>query len=630
MKLVIFSEHSLVTRIGGAIAAIALMATLGMAVSGMVALSTQGSGEAINLAGSLRMQSWQMTSYFLALRERDDPGARRHLAEAINRFDSTLNSPSLLTLLPGSSESNLASSYGIVKQTWLTRIRPKMLATVEQKVVSPNGEETRATLAEVDAFVGHIDHLVQQMAQATEAKIMVMSIVLGVALVITVLVVLLTIYLIHTGMVMPLRALLDVTTKAGNGNLAVRTDYTGEDELGRLGQSFNRMTEELAKLYQNLEARVEQKTAELSRSNLSLELLYHSIARLHGSPPERAIYDAVLKDIETVLGLGHGIICLGTPGGNNGRPVASTLIPGDVNPCDTGECTWCHSTASPRLSVMGSGRQLLTLPLSDSERQYGVLIIEAQEGQHPESWQVQLLEALSRHIGVAIGAEQRGEQTRKLALLEERAVIARELHDSLAQSLAYMKIQVSRLQTALNNPERSKEMPVMLSELREGLSGAYRQLRELLTTFRLRMEEENLQAVLQHTIEEFSNRGRIQIDLKSEFTRCPMSPNEEIHVLHVVREALSNVVNHAQATAATVSMGCDRDGALEIVIEDNGVGILKSADVHHYGMTIMEERARTLNGTIRYEPRPGGGTRVVLRFMPTSQKTMPLIRKTLP
>ncbi|MGQ9862159.1 MAG: hypothetical protein ACUVSD_09175 [Thiobacillaceae bacterium] len=62
-------------------------------------------------------------------------------------------------------------------------------------------------------------------------------------------------------------------------------------------------------------------------------------------------------------------------------------------------------------------------------------------------------------------------------------------------------------------------------------------------------------------------------------------------------------------------------------IEDDGVGIHKAANPHHYGMTIMEERARTLHGQVRYEDRPGGGTRVVLAFRPTGQpNTVPLRR----
>ena len=612
-------ERSMVARMGGAIAAIALLAVLGMSVSSMVALSTRGSGEAINLAGSLRMQSWRMASLYLSHPGIDPTGSRTSLHRAIANFEDTLAAKPIADMLPGSSELDLVGSYDRVRADWQRRIRPRFLALAEGRLDRPDERDKAAMLAEVGEFVAAINNLVKQMELATEAKIKVLQLVLGVALVFTVLVVLLTVHLIHTGLVQPLRTLLAFSSRIGQGDLSVRTEHTGEDELGRLGQSFNAMAEDLSKLYADLEGRVRQKTAELTQSNQSLELLYQSIARLHGTPPGRESYLAVLRDIERVLGLGHGLICLGEQGGERGEVVASTLQSHDANPCDQALCAWCHATATPRASIAPDGGQLLTLPLSDAERQYGVMIVAIPPGGHPESWQVQLLEALSRHIGVAIGAERRIEQSRRLALLEERAVIARELHDSLAQSLAYMKIQVSRLQTVLRTPTRQDEAQQILQELRAGLHGAYRQLRELLTTFRLRMEGEDLPSALAQTVAEFAERGGIDIDLELDRSHCLLSPNEEIHVLHVVREALSNVLNHAHARHARVALACTGDGRMQVAVEDDGVGIRKTPDLHHYGMTIMEERARTLHGEIRYEDRPGGGTRVVLSFPPSQQ-----------
>ncbi len=616
----------MVARLGGAIAAIALLAVVGMSVSSMVALSTRGSGEAINLAGSLRMQSWHMAALSLARGNGHDAALEADMDAAIDAFDATLRAGPILAILPGSRELDLAASYARVRDAWEGRIRPRFSAA--DPLPSPAREQ--AMLAEVSAFVADINHLVKQLERTTEAKILVMQMVLGVALVITVLVVLLTIHLIHQGLVKPLQALLAATARVGQGDLAARTGHVGEDELGRLGRAFNLMTEDLQKLYQNLEARVEQKTEELTRSNRSLELLYHSIARLHGAPPGREVYLSVLRDIEQVMGMGHGIVCLGEPGGRHGQAIATTMVNGDANPCAKEDCLWCHGTETPRVSIMNDGRQLLTFPLSDPERQYGVLIVDAPEGAHPEAWQVQLLEALSRHIGVAIGAERRIEQNRRIALLEERAVIARELHDSLAQSLAYMRIQVSRLQAVLGHPEKQAEVADMLKELREGMSNAYRQLRELLSTFRLKMEAGDLKVALEETVAEFADRGALDIGLAVDMTRCPLSPNEEIHVLHVVREALSNVLNHARADHAWVQVDCDGEGWLNAVVADDGVGILKSADVHHYGMTIMEERARTLQGTLLIEERPGGGTRVVLRFRPAGQRPIPIPIKGIP
>lgn len=613
-------------RLGGAIAAITLLSVLGMAVSGAVANSIQGNGEAINLAGSLRMQSWHMASLFLSRSGGDHAANLRRLDDAVATFDATLTAPPILSMLPGTGGINLDADYRRVFDGWHQRIRPRFLAAAASGADALTGASaTEALLTDIGGFVDDINLLVKRMAQGTEAKILVMQQVLGAALAVTMLVVMLTIHLIHTRLVKPLRDLLAFTVTVGQGDLSVRTGFTGEDELGRLGRAFDAMSEDLQKLYQDLEERVEQKTAELTRSNRSLELLYHSITRLHGAPPGRDTYLAVLRNIEAVLGLGHGIICLGDPDGDLGQAIATTMQPGDANPCERADCVWCHGTQTPRISIADDGRQLITLPLSDAERQYGVLIVDTRTDDPPEAWQLQLLDALSRHIGVAIGAERRVEQSRRLALLEERAVIARELHDSLAQSLAYMRIQVSRLQGAMtmNQPGRGDEMAGMLMELREGLSGAYRQLRELLSTFRLKMEGEGLGAALARTVEEFAARGAVEIGLDIDLGRCPLTPNEEIHMLHVIREALSNVVNHARARLVGISVSCNGDGPMTVVVEDDGVGIRKPADVHHYGMTIMEERARTLQGDIRYQKREGGGTRVVLTFQPSGRRSIP-------
>jgi two-component system nitrate/nitrite sensor histidine kinase NarX len=610
-------ESSLLVRIGGAIAAIAMLAVVGMAVSALVAESTQGSGEAINLAGSLRMKSWQMTSLYLTAEENPDLSGE-HMRGAVRDFDATLESAPVRSIMGYVGDDRLLLSYEQVRQEWQASIRPQFLALAEDPLAVPTTGQRSALLRDVSQFVDHINDLVKRMEETTEAKIMVMRVVLGVALALTVLVVLLTIHLIHTQLVQPLRDLLKFAAEVGQGNLSSRTGHTGEDELGQLGSAFNLMAEDLSKLYQDLEGRVQQKTAELTRSNHALELLYTAIARLHGAPPGRETYLAVLRDIEQMLGLGHGIICIGDPGGSTGTAIANTMQAGDDCPCDTANCRWCHGTEQTRFSISDNFHQHLTLPLADAGQQYGVLILEVPGGRQLEAWQVQLLEALSRHIGVAIGAEQQIEKNRRLALLEERAVIARELHDSLAQSLAYMKIQVSRMKSAMRNGLSDDKVGAVLEELRDGLNSAYRQLRELLSSFRLKMEDEPLAAILARTVEEFAERGGLAIDLELDMEDCPLSPNEEIHVLHIVREALSNVLHHANARHARVSLRCGGEAGMAVVVEDDGVGIVKPADVHHYGMTIMEERARTLRGRVRYEGRPEGGTRVALDFTPHS------------
>jgi two-component system nitrate/nitrite sensor histidine kinase NarX len=616
-------RNSLLLRLGGMFAAISVLAVASMSTSWMVAETTQGSGQAINLAGSLRMQSWRMASIHQRLLEDEKPEYRESLEQAISQFESDLEAAPILSVLPDDETAPLSQLYRQVEDSWRTDIRPSLTYL---PATFPSAAKNTIVLDQIPGFVDQINELVKQIEEDAEAKIMAMRVILGVAVIATILVVIFSIYLVNNILVHPLRGLLGLADQIGRGNLAVRTDLTGEDEIGRLGQAFNHMAEDLSKLYQNLEGRVEEKTAELTIANRSLELLYHSIARLYSGPVAHDTYSILLKDLENVLGVGRGLACLVETSGDHASVIATTLDParGDMNICGLTRCEECLANRSLSVHDLENGSRVLSLPLSDSEHHYGVLQLEMPPGRDLESWQSQLLEALSRHIGIAIGTARRSEQSRRLSLLEERAALARELHDSLAQSLAYMKIQVSRLKPLVDNPQHGDEAKVVLEELREGLNSAYRQLRELLTTFRLRIEGEGLATALQTTVSEFSSRGDIPIELEVHLAGCPLSANEEIHTLQIVREALSNVLNHAHAKRAEVRVNCGGDGSVTAVIEDDGTGIRKMAGVHHYGMTIMEERAKHLGGTLSVEQPPTAGTRVTLHFMP-AQKRSPVI-----
>jgi two-component system nitrate/nitrite sensor histidine kinase NarX len=260
---------------------------------------------------------------------------------------------------------------------------------------------------------------------------------------------------------------------------------------------------------------------------------------------------------------------------------------------------------------------VVSFPVEDRDRRFGVLIVDLAEAGRElpllEPWQARVLSTLAGNLGTAFQLHERLRQGRRLALHEERGILARELHDSLAQSLSYLKIQAARLSAALDLEDEPQARAV-LGELREGISSAYRQLRELLTTFRLKMDDRGLNNALEATVREFRERGTTAIELDNRLPAALLTPNEEIHVLQIVREALSNVVRHAEAQHAWVGLAM-RDSAVEVEVADDGRGIQeKRSWVRHYGHTIMSERAQTLGGRLVVEDRPGGGTRVSLRF----------------
>ena len=625
-------RHSLLIRTAGALTIVMLVVLAGMGGAAFLAETTRGYAAAINHAGSLRMQSYRLSTLAFAARTQPTNNSyRREIDSAIDTFEQSLNSTVLNNSAIIAADSKSAATRQKVVLKWNQQIKPLLRALLEQPIASGQGTSDLSTLWQgTNAFVADIDLLVKQIETDTESRIGFLRTIISATLFISLGVVLLTMYFLHTAVLTPLRELGAFTVQIRHGNLDARTQQVGEDELGRLGHAFNLMAADLAALYRNLETRVAEKTADLERSNRSLELLYHSIARLYNGPVEADTYRLLLREVEEVLGLGAGSACL-LEGGTQGSisVLASTLNPaqGDVAFCSLSSCAECMAEDGLHVRTLGD-RKVLSIPLRDAERTHGVMQLIVPPGQEVEPWKMRLLEALSRHIGTAIGTARRTERERMLSLLEERSVIARELHDSLAQSLSYMKIQVSRLAGALTRDSSSAAANTILGELREGLNGAYRQLRELLTTFRLRIEGDNLPTVLENTVQEFVSRNPIKISLETHLTNCPLSANEEIHILQIVREALSNVVHHAQAQNAQVTLCAEADGRVSVSIEDDGVGIDHQAtQTHHYGMAIMEERARGLGGRLEVMARPEGGTRIEVRFTPHSRSGAALSRQ---
>ncbi len=621
----VLARRSILLLVGCAMLAVTAIGLAGMSASVVVAETVQGSASAINVAGSLRRLVHRAASLVAVDAPAGRDGSAR-VRDAVSQFESSLVHPALLQILGREPDGVFAATYRGVEATWRLGLKPQILATGGDGPPPP-GTRVEHLLGEIDAFVAQLNTLVAVLEHDTERRIEELRRTLAVAIVLTVLVVAAALLLLRRRLLRPLGELVDCATRIARGDFAARAPHTGRDELGRVGAAFNLMAGELSKLYRDLELRVEAKTAELQRSNRALEVLYHAIARLYHAPDSAAAYDATLRDIEQVAGFSGSLACIEPRHDGPAAVIATTLGPCADRAAGGGgaerACALCRERGGPHWSGHGQdGGNLLQVPLRDSEHHYGMLRLALPPGARLADWQQQLVEALSRHIGMALGSARRSEQERLLALQEERSVIARELHDSLAQALSYMKIQASLLQPVLGDPARAAQAAAILADLRAGISDAYRQLRELLVSFRLKMSGD-LPTLLRAAVEEYADRGGVRIALDARLADCRLTPNQEIHVLHIVREALSNMVRHARAGKARVEVSAEREGEVSVVIDDDGVGIGTPLDdgLHHHGLVIMRERARSLGGSIVLGPRSGGGTRVVLRFPVASPRT---------
>lgn len=247
----------------------------------------------------------------------------------------------------------------------------------------------------------------------------------------------------------------------------------------------------------------------------------------------------------------------------------------------------------------------------------GVLAVEFAPRFDVSSAHLQAVDSFANLCAMAIAAVWRSHEDRRIALMEERGAIAAELHDSLAQSLAFMKIQVAQLQRAMQSEETSPQVKGAADDLRKGLSNAYQTVRQLIAAFRVRMGPGGLREAVQETIDELSERSGMDIAFEEVLDLCPLEVNEEFHVMQVIREALSNTVRHSGAGRAWVTIRPDPAHHITVTVEDNGQGFgSPSTDGQHHGMSIMKERARSLGGEVEFGERPGGGSRIRLVFAP--------------
>jgi two-component system nitrate/nitrite sensor histidine kinase NarX len=255
--------------------------------------------------------------------------------------------------------------------------------------------------------------------------------------------------------VTPLGELLHCADRARQGDFSRRTRFAGTDELGRLGAAMNLMTEGLYEIYNELEERVAAKTRDLARTNHSLELLYRTSRMINESPVSEPVLRRVLDDVRNELRLAEAVLCL-----RDGDAVAAgdCIAAGpeaEDRGCGdhSGECqdSACRLCAAPWPLTDPDQAGVLSFPVADQHRCFGTLRVLPRPGRRLATWQQPLLEAVAGQMATALNLQSRMRESRRLMLHEERSILARELHDSLAQSLSYLKIQAARLDVALRD-----------------------------------------------------------------------------------------------------------------------------------------------------------------------------------
>jgi len=577
------TKGSLVRRAMWGWAGIILLVLISMAASLIITQSTEGDAERINVAGSLRMQSYRISQIVLRVNHNLKKTEEELLGE-ISEFDRRIKTPILTELLGLSVENQERQALESVLDEW---------RELKARLLKHSLADELTLLGEIDQFVAGIDSMVGLFQAQTDLKIEQLRYIHGVSISIVIFIAFFALLDLFRTVVLPLRELVSAADKARHGDLSVRVDYLKNDELGLLGNTFNHMASSLEETYSDLEKRVAQKTHELRAQTESLELLYETSRLINNGVTHASAMRSILDNLKLTIDSGTFELYL--------TPQALAYV-------DSSEGFGRIDSDDEEMPEADEVERWFSI--SDKKHNYGRLLWSAGSRRAFEE-QAQLIEAVCDLMASAFSRDWKNEQTWRLLLVEERATIARELHDSLAQALSYLKMQVSRWQTLSERGAEKEQLADITAEIREGLNAAYGQLRELLTTFRLKLDEPGLESALKATVAEYRERGALTIALDYRLGEVALRPNAEIHLLQIVREALSNVVRHAKATQADILLYLEDDNNLVVAVSDNGVGLIdESSGPMHHGMSIMNERTQSLDAKLAINNNSGGGVTV--------------------
>jgi two-component system nitrate/nitrite sensor histidine kinase NarX len=599
-------KDSLLARLGLAMGTIAFLSFISMTLSTSIADNSLGKANAINSAGSLRMMSYRLLSYA----ESGAPTER--IASASAEFQIRLNTLEDFVVSRAADYSELPARFEKVHKTWDQEISPVL--------ISLHGKPDVATVNKLEtiipAFVEQINEVVFLIEQDLEQKIALLRSLQIALLAMTVAVCLITMWMMKNQVVRPLKDLLLVASRVRDKDFSAKAQHTDQDELGQLAVSFNMMVAEIATTYDNQNRLIEERTRELTDSNRSLELMYKSALQLSDKNITSAMLKELLNEIEAELGLNSGTVCISEHGVFPAHRLTSNLSKNELEHlCSKNGCEDCFSKSQMPSHISDTnGQRMVFVPIGNVGSITGVMPFKINAVESLPDWKIRVLEAIGSNLSMALSKMQHQEELHRIAVLEERSVIARELHDSIAQSLSYLRIQVARLEKNQLTPEHQHEI---MTELKTGLTSAYKELRELISAFRLKIDERGFQTALIETTEEYSRRCNIPINCHNDLPPTLLSANEEIHVLRIIREALANIDKHAQATEVGISATLTDNQVVVISITDNGIGIGDTqSPENHYGLIIMEDRAQSLDGVITIRNRDQGGTEVLLTFIP--------------
>ncbi|MGB9669384.1 MAG: ATP-binding protein, partial [Anaerolineales bacterium] len=426
--------------------------------------------------------------------------------------------------------------------------------------------------------------------------------------------------------VQPITDLAETATRIAAGDLDQTARVNQTDEIGILASAFNSMTAQLRELITNLEKRVADRTQELERLALQLETSARvgreitsilEINELLGKVSEmiRVAFDYYGVHIFLLDEQKNQLVFNGTW---ENKPYHFTLEVGQDSL--NGKAALLNQAIlvndvklepSYRMDYHYPDTQAeLVVPLRIGNRVIGTLDILSTEKNAFNPDDALVVQSLGDQIAIAIENARLYERSRELAVLEERNRMARELHDSMNQSL-YSVILFTGAASNEANQIGSRAIQIFLERAENMAKQALKEMRLLVYELRpLELEEKGFLGALQQRLDTVEGRAGINVELKIN-QQAPLPFFLEDALFRIVQEALNNIVKHSNATKVTIEMDIAEEKCKMRVV-DNGKGFDPASIQTRHGMGLinMRERAEKLGGKLLINSIPLQGTEI--------------------
>lgn len=622
--------HSMTVRASLAVACIFLIVLVSSVYSFYLANTAEKDAQAIDDAGSIRMATYRINHELSVLNHSPHRTPNPTLSADM---EARLDKLSIYQAQNNNENFDIDKTLTKIRHDWQSVLRPSL-----------ERQDNHAFYEHSLTFLDDVNHLVSAISKRNEYRQKQQKNAQIISLILITMVMLIGMWELRRNALIPLQNLTNTARHFRQGKSldaqVNKMDIKGYQELNELSEAFFGMLTLINSHQAELEAEVKRKTHHLTQSNKALYNLYHfaeRIATTHHLNSEEL--HELIKNFAHLLPNSELSLCI--HGKNFENNVIMNLSERNHHDfCTPDDCNKCklktdkHTRVIPIKSTDTEwGELLIREPIHHTPKSRITLLNVDDEGSLSEQ---DLLVTLAHLIALTFVSNQRQKQSAELLLSEERNTFARELHDSIAQTLSHLKIQSAMLKTLgeqaktlLDNEPNltqgkliaklTQKQEQVRTDINHATNDAYAQLRDLLNTFRLKVDGGDFNDVLKLTVDEFERKGGFSINFDNQVLTLNLSASEQINLLQITREALSNVHKHAQASHVNISLYQDSTSYEVILhVSDDGIGICQAdkEKPQHYGLSTMKERALNLGGSISTEAIKPHGTEVFVRFLP--------------